>query len=166
MRASPRPGGTRKARHRSRGWRPRRPPGTAEGDGPLQGGDHRFPPVDGLQLGELVQVPGEAGHPLGRRSLDEGIGHRTEGTEGLLGSDSWAGPSACGSGSRPAVVVVVDGGLTRGNDQMLGDDLAQEHHCDHAVPDPELDVCRRCGRSAPSSGPSRTGHSSAGPPCG
>ena len=42
--------------------------------------------------------------------------------------------------SRPSVVVVVDGGLTRGNDQMLGDDLAQEHHLDHSVSDAQADL--------------------------
>ena len=34
---------------------------------------------------ELLQVPGQAGHPLGCRPFDEGVGHRTERTEGLLG---------------------------------------------------------------------------------
>ena len=46
---------------------------------------HRLPAVDGLEVGELLQVPGQAGHPSGRCPLDEGVGHRAEGTEGLLG---------------------------------------------------------------------------------
>ncbi len=112
-----------------------RPKATA----PFQCGDHRLPAVDGLQVGKLLQVPGEAGHPSGRRPLDEGVGHRAEGTEGLLGL-RLRPDRALRRWSRTSIVIVVDGGLTRGNDQMLGDDLAQEHHLDDAVLDPELDA--------------------------
>ena len=40
-------------------------PEPPEGDGPLQGGDDRLAAVDGLQLDELVQVPGQSRSSLG-----------------------------------------------------------------------------------------------------
>ena len=90
-----------------------------------------------LHLGEEVHVAGQSGHPLSSCPFDEGLGHRAELAEGLLFPA--LGPDrAFRHGPRSPVVVVVDGGLTRGNDQVLGDDRAQEHHLDHPVSDPEL----------------------------
>ena len=70
--------------------------------------------LHGAQLGE---VGGQGGHASGGRPLDEGLGHRAEGAERLLG---WGlGPHRpSGVRTRPAVVVVTDSRLTRGDEVM------------------------------------------------
>jgi hypothetical protein len=110
-----------------------------KGDGPLQGGEQWFATVGRFHGGELVEVAGQGGDPGCGGGLDEGFGRRSQRTERdlrwRLGSDR-----SSRSGARAAVVVVVDGGLTRGDDAMFGDDGAQEHDLDDAVGDADLDL--------------------------
>ena len=107
-------------------------PEAAEGDRPLEGGEEFVSAVGGFHGAELTEVGGQGGHAAGGGPFDEALGHRTEGAErqfgGCLGPHRPVGGRPC-----PAVVLVGHRGLTRGDEAMFGDDLAQEHDHDRAV---------------------------------
>ena len=128
---------------------------TTEGHGAFQRGDERVATMGRLETGELVEVGSERRHPSAGRRLDEGLGHRAQAAERLLGGRLGADRSA-GCGPGPAVVVVVDRRLTRGNEGMVGHHRAEEDYLDAAVGDSDLDLAadvagrdRIAGRAEP-----------------
>lgn len=114
-------------------------PVAAEGHGPFDRRDQYFTAVGCLHGGELVEIGGQGAVPGCGGGLDKRFRRRSQRAERDLrwglGTDRssrrWA---------RAAVVDIVDGGLTRGNDEMLGDDSTEEHDLDGAVSDTDLDL--------------------------
>ena len=95
--------------------------------------------MSGFHLSHLFEVALERGHAAGSGTLNEGLGGRTQGTEGFLRC-GLRPHGTRGHGTGPAIVLVENGGLTRGNEEMLSHNLAQEHHENSAVLGDQLDL--------------------------
>ena len=129
-----------------------------EVDGPFEGRDECVFTVRAEQHRQLGEIGRECGHTSGRCTFDEGLGDRTEGTEGLLRFGPWANcPSALWS--RAAIVLVGDRGLSGSDDRVGGDHLAEvddrDRSCRRSRAGPDV---RRDG-SGRSISPNRTGRS-------
>ena len=98
-----------------------------------------------LHVAQLGEVTRQGGHAPGGRTLDEFLGHRPQRDERLLGRG--LGPHRPGGhGPRPSVVVVAHSRLTRGDEVVTGDDLAQEDGGHRAVRHHQLDLAADVGR--------------------
>ena len=156
------------------GPRPR-PPGSTGRPRPASGGTpppararrERLVAVGGAQRRQLGQVGGQPGVARGGRPGDELLRDRAERRERLLRRGLRPHrPARRGPGA--AVVLVEDRGLARGDRGVLGEYLPGRGVGDQQPPAGlgDRDLPRRSAGSAPSSGPSRTGRTTAGRPSG